>query len=91
MGLPVQTRPRTSPNVARRQARGTNPRGKRAECVFTDGTSILVSNFLASFVRSGDELLFPLEFEAGGVGTQIYVRSMNPDERKQDVLQAEIG
>jgi hypothetical protein len=56
-----------------------------------DGTSILISNFLASFVRGGDELLFPLELEAAGAGTQIYIRDTNPEGKKRDVFQAEIG
>jgi len=55
----------------------TNPKGVNTECVFTDGTSILVSNFLASFIRAGDELLFPLGHEAAAAGTQIYIRK-NP-------------
>ncbi len=61
------------------------------KCVFADGTAILVSNFLASFIRTGDELLFPVELEAADAGTQIYIRNTNPQERRRDVFQAEIG
>lgn len=53
-------------------------------------TSILLSNFLASFIRPGDELLFPLDLEAGGANTGIYIRH-NPEERREDVFQTGIG
>jgi hypothetical protein len=46
---------------------------------------------LASFIREGDELLFPLELEAADAGTQIYIRNSNPQERRRNVFQAEIG
>ena len=36
-------------------------------------------------------MLFPLEHEGADVGTQIYIRKTNPDERRWDVFQAEIG
>ena len=82
MGLPVQTRTNPLPNVARRQVLRTNPKGSKTECVFADGTAILVSNFLASFIRGGDELLFPVELEAVDAGTQIYIRNTNREERR---------
>jgi hypothetical protein len=69
----------------------TNPKGSKTECVFADGTAILVSNFLASFIRASDELLFPVEFEAADAGTQIYIRNTNPEERGRGVFQTEIG
>src|SRR6266481_9685222 len=69
----------------------TNPKGAKTECVLTEGNSTLVSNFVASFIRAGDELLFPLEHEAADVGTQIYIRKTNPEGRRRDVFQAEIG
>src|SRR5579863_8482582 len=91
MGLPVQTRTNPLPNVARWQVLRTNPKSSKTECVFADGTAILVSNFLASFIRAGDELLFPAELEAADAGTQIYIRNTNREERRRDVFQAEIG
>src|SRR6266852_7059445 len=57
MGLPVQTRTNPLPNVARRQVLRTNPKGSKTECVFADVTAILVSTFLASFIRDVVELL----------------------------------
>ncbi len=50
----------------------------------------MLSNFLASFIRAGDELLLPLDLEATAADTEIYIRH-NPEERKQDVFQASIG
>ena len=78
-------------NVCQRKVVRTNPKGAKTECLFADGTSILVSNFFASFICAGDELLFPLGREAADAGTQIYIRKTHPEERRWDVLQAEIG
>jgi hypothetical protein len=79
------------PNVCQRKVVKTNPKGAKTECLFADGISILLSNFLASFVRAGDELLFPLAHEAADGGTQIYLRKTHAVERRWDVFQAEIG
>jgi curved DNA-binding protein CbpA len=46
---------------------------------------------LASFIRAGDDLLFPLGHEAAAAGTQIYILKTHPEERRWDVFQAEIG
>jgi curved DNA-binding protein CbpA len=78
-------------NVCQRKVVKTNPTGAKTECLFADGNPILVSNFVASFIRAGDELLFPLGHEAAAAGTQIYIRKTHPEERRWDVLQAEIG
>ena len=91
MDVAIQARANPLPNICQRKVLKTNPKGVKTESVFADGTSILLSNFLASFIRTGDELFFPLELEAAGAGTQIYIRNTNPEERRQDVFQAEIG
>ncbi|MGH7745773.1 MAG: hypothetical protein ACREQ5_13445, partial [Candidatus Dormibacteria bacterium] len=91
MGGVIHVGPNALPNVCRREVLRTNPKGVKTGCVFADGTSILVSNFLASFIRAGDELLIPLEIETGRAGTEIYIRHANPEERRRDVFQAEIG
>jgi hypothetical protein len=91
MGVPLQARISPLRSVCQRKVLKTNPKGVNTECVFTDGTSILVSNFLASFIRAGDELLFPLGHEAAAAGTQIYIRKTHLEERRWDVFQAEIG
>jgi hypothetical protein len=91
MGVPLQARISPLRSVCQRKVLKTNPKGVNTGCVFTDGTSILVSNFLASFIRAGDELLFPLGHEAAAAGTQIYIRKTHLEERRWDVFQAEIG
>jgi hypothetical protein len=91
MGLAVQTRTNPLPNVVRRQVLRTSPKGSKTECVFADGTAILVSNFLVPFIRAGNELVFPVELEAADAGTQIYIRNTNREERRRDIFQAEIG
>src|SRR6266403_4011638 len=91
MGAAVQAKADALPNVCQRKVVKTIPKGVKTECVFTDGTSILVSNFVASFICTGDGLLFPLAHEAADGGTQIYIRKTHAEERRWDVFQAEIG
>ena len=91
MGETLRTEEGSRPKIGRRTVLKTNPKGTETECTFADGTSILVSNFLASFIRAGDELLSPLELQAAGAGTQIYIHNTSAQERRQDTFQAEIG
>ena len=91
MGVAIQTRINRPPNVCQRLVLRTNPKGTKTECVFADGTAILVSNFLASLIHVRDELRFPLELDTADAGTQIYIRNTNPGERRRDIFQAEIG
>ena len=91
MGAAGSVKADALPTVCRRKVVKTNPTGAKTECLFADGTSILVSNFLASFIRAGDELLFPLGHEATAAGTQIYIRKTHPEDRRWDIFQAEIG
>jgi len=76
------------PDVCERKLIGTTPKASKAECVFSDGTSILVSSLLASVLRTGDEILFPVD--VAGANTEIFVRR-HSKERTQDVFQAQIG
>lgn len=91
MGAAVSLKGKPLPNVCQRKVVKTNPTGAKTECLFADRTSILVSNFLASFIRAGDELLFLLGHEAAAAGTQIYIRKTHPEERRWDIFQSEIG
>jgi|SRR5690349_11590416 hypothetical protein len=91
MGTAVEAKADALPNVRPGSVVKTNPKGAKTECLFADGTCILVSSFLASYIRFGDELLFPVGPEAADAGTQIYIRKTNPEERRWDVFQAEIG
>src|SRR5258708_26383972 len=91
MRVAVSVKAHALSSVCLRRFVKTNPKGAKIECVLTEGNSTLVSNFVASFIRAGDELLSPLEHEAVDAGTQIYIRTTNPEERRWDVFQAEIG
>jgi hypothetical protein len=91
MGAVVSVKADALSNVCQRKLVRTNPKRAKTECLLADGSSILVSNFVASFIRAGDELLFPLKHGATDAGTQIYIRKTHPEERRWDVFQAEIG
>src|SRR5260370_24512969 len=91
LGAAVSIKADALPNVCQRKVVKTNRRGVKTESVFADGTSILVSNLVASFIRPGDELLFPLEHEAADAYTQIYIRKTHHEDTRWDVCQAEIG
>lgn len=90
MGTTVQVKTDAPPNICQRKVVRTNPKGAKTECFFADGTSIQLSNFLASLIRAGDELLFPLDVTSPGENTEIYIRH-NPEERRQDIFQVQIG
>jgi hypothetical protein len=91
MDVAIQARTNPPPNVCQRLVLRTNPKGSKTECVFGDGTAILISNFMASLIHARDELRFPLELDTADAGTQIYIRKTNPEERRRDIFQAEIG
>lgn len=91
MGARTEAKPDAGLPIWQRKVVRTNPKGAKTECLLANGASILLSNFLASFIRPGDELLFPLDVGAGGGRTQIYIRHNAEEKRRQDVFQAEIG
>ena len=91
MGTAPLVKPNALPSVCRRKVVKTNPKGAKTECILSEGNPILVSNFVASFIRAGDELLFPLGHAAAAAGTQVYIRKTDPEKRRWDVFQAEIG
>jgi hypothetical protein len=91
MAIAVQAGACPTPDIYQRVVLRTHPRGGKTECVLADGTSILVTNFLASFIRLGDELRFPLALEAPNAGTEIHIRNPNSETRRRDILQAPIG
>jgi hypothetical protein len=65
--------------------------GENVECVFGDGSSILLSNFLASFITPRDEVRFPLTLGSAGAGTEIYIGSARSQQGRRDIYQAPIG
>ena len=78
------------PNIAKRIVVKTIPEGPRTECVFVDGTSIVVSNFFSVFVRPQDEVFFPLDLQQDGSSTQIRLHP-GADGQRPDILHSEIG
>ncbi len=79
------------PDVCRCLVLRTNPRGAKAECVFTDGTSILLSSILASFIHPGDDVRFPLTIEVPAAPTEIQVRNTKRITGRPEIFQADIG
>jgi len=90
MAIALQASGVATPDVCRRLVLRTNPRGAKAECVFTDGTSILLSNFLASFIHPGDEVRFPLTLEAAAAA-EIQVSDTKRPSGRREIFQADIG
>jgi hypothetical protein len=66
----------------------TERKGDRIECAFADGTSILLSKFLAAFIRSGDEVRFPLGMPDSG--SELYVRVPAQQPFRRDMLQVQV-
>src|SRR5258708_10243074 len=79
------------PDVCQRLVLRTDPRGTKTECVFTDGTSILLSNFLASFIHPGEEVRFPLALETAAVAAEIHIRDTKQITGRREIFQAAIG
>ncbi len=63
---------------------------KRIECVFANGTTILISPFLATQVSVGDEISFPLATQAVDAGTEIYVGRSAQTSGRRDLYQVSI-
>ena len=80
-----------APRAWLRSVLAISQKGNKSECVFRDGTCILISNFLASFIRLGDELRVPTDILAADAFTEIHARSTDPKDRRRDVFLAEIG
>jgi hypothetical protein len=68
-----------------------NRDGEKTVCHFNDGGSVLLSNFLAAFIRPGDEITFPLTIGSAGAGTEIYIRKTSFSGRSRDLYQAPIS
>jgi hypothetical protein len=90
MGSAVQAKTDARLTVWQKKVLRTDRKGSKTECLFDDGTSILLSDFLASFVRAGDELLFPFDLGAPQANTEILI-CHNPEERRQDIFHAQVG
>jgi hypothetical protein len=65
--------------------------GEKTVCHFNDGGGILLSNFLGTLIRPGDEINFPLTNDSAGAGTEIYIRKTSSSGRSRDLYQAPIS
>jgi hypothetical protein len=79
------------PEACCRTVAKTSKKGDKVECVFSDGSSILLSSFLTSFVRPGDEVRFPLTIETPGASTELHIRSPKSLQGRRDIYQASVG
>ena len=68
-----------------------NRDGEKTVCHFNDGGNVLLSNFLAAFIRSGDEITFPLTIDSAGAGTEIYIRKTSSGGRGRDLYQTPVS
>ena len=91
MEVVIQPCSRSSPESCQRVVLRTNPKGNKTECVFTDGTSILLSKFVALFIGVGDQLRFPLTAEAADAGIEIYCQKSRASAGMRTVFHAPIG
>jgi hypothetical protein len=77
--------------VLRRVVSGTKREGERTVCHFNNGGSILLSNFLGTFVQSGDEISFPVPTDSADAGSEVYVHKTSLSGRSRDFYQAAIN
>ncbi len=60
-------------------------------CHFREGGSILLPNFLGARIRRGDVIIFPVEIDSNGAGSEIRVRKASTSGRSSDLYQAPIS
>jgi len=91
MEAAVETRVATA--ITGRQAKvlQVKPEDQKTACILSEGGRVLVSNILASHIRPGDEIDFPVVLESAGAGTEIYVRRTSTSARTHDLYNAPLG
>lgn len=91
MSSAVQIKGKESASVVERMVVKTITGTTKTKCFFSDGTHIVVSNLLGSFIYAGDELHFPVDLQTADASTQIYIRDSNIQQRRDDAFQSGIG
>lgn len=82
----------SSPSTLCRERIAKIERGTgRIECIFANGSTILISPVLAAHVSVGDEISFPLAAPTAHTGTEIYAGKFSSASRPRDVYQVSIG
>jgi hypothetical protein len=84
---------RVATAITGRQAKvlQVKPESQKTACILSEGGRVLVSNILASHIRPGDEIDFPLALESAGAGTEIYVRRTSTSARTHDLYNTSVG
>ncbi len=91
-GFHVASASSSSPStLCRERIAKIERRTGRIECIFANGSTILISPVLAAHVSVGDEISFPLATAAPHPGTEIYVEKSSSASRPRDVYQVSIG
>jgi hypothetical protein len=86
-----QSQPSAAVDVCKRQVTRVEANSTKAKCSFTDGTSILISRILASFLKAGDEVQFPVGSEGIAPSSQIYVGTAAKPNVRADIFETAIG
>jgi curved DNA-binding protein CbpA len=91
MGASIQPSSDGAEVILRRVVSGTKREGERTVCHFNNDGSILLSNFLGTFVQSGDEISFPVPTDSADAGSEVYVHKTSLSGRSRDLYQAAIN
>jgi curved DNA-binding protein CbpA len=91
MEVSIQSSSETATVILRRVVSDTKREGQKTVCRFSDGSSVLVSNFLGALIRPDDEISFPVASDFARAGTEIYIRKTSSSGRSGDLYQAPIS
>ena len=91
MEAAIQSLSESTEVILSRVVSEANRDGEKTVCHFNDGGNVLLSNFLAAFIRPGDEITFPLTIDSAGAGTEIYIRKTSSGGRGRDVYQTPVS
>jgi len=72
-----------------RRVMRTAPEGDKVQCAFTDGTSILLSRFLAAFIHRGDQLRFHLG--VSDMPAELHIRPPEQERFRKEILQVQVA
>src|SRR3974377_1965663 len=67
------------------------PEGEKTACILSAGGRVLVSKFIGTHTRPGDEISFPVGLDSPEATTETYIRKSSRAVRHRDIYQAFIG
>ncbi len=79
------------PTLCRERIAKIERKTERIECIFGNGSAILISPVLAAHVSVGDEIAFPLATPGAHTGTELYVGKASSASIPRDIYQVSIG